>query len=54
MKNNSFIKIIAVVLTIVLTGTYSEVSAQSSKKQKYKVAVCDWMILKDKNSEPLV
>ena len=46
MKNNNFIKTITVVLTIVLTGTYSEVSAQSSKKQKYKVAVCDWMILK--------
>jgi len=47
MKNCSLIKTIAVVLTIVLTGTFnSEVSAQSSKKQKYKVAVCDWMILK--------
>lgn len=47
MKNSSFIKTIAVVLTIVLAGTSnSEVSAQSSKKQRYKVAVCDWMILK--------
>ncbi|WP_281337070.1 sugar phosphate isomerase/epimerase family protein [Flavobacterium eburneipallidum] len=48
MKNNiSFIKATVVVLTIVLAGTFnSEVSAQSSKKQKYKVAVCDWMILK--------
>ena len=47
MKNTSFIKTIIVVLTIVLAGTFnSEVSAQSNKKQKYKVAVCDWMILK--------
>lgn len=47
MKNCSLIKTIAIVLTIVLAGTFSsEVSAQSSKKQKYKVSVCDWMILK--------
>ncbi|WP_269237617.1 sugar phosphate isomerase/epimerase family protein [Flavobacterium flavigenum] len=45
MKNTSFIKTIAVVLTIVLAGTFN-ISAQSSKKQRYKVAVCDWMILK--------
>lgn len=47
MKNSSFIKTFAVVLTILLAGTFnSYVSAQSSKKQRYKVAVCDWMILK--------
>ncbi len=50
-KNNqskrSFIKTIAIVLTIILAGTFNSfVSAQSSKKQRYKVAVCDWMILK--------
>lgn len=48
MKNNiSFIKATVIVLTIVLTGVFnSEVAAQSSKQQRYKVAVCDWMILK--------
>jgi sugar phosphate isomerase/epimerase len=48
MKNNiSFIKTIVLVLIIAFVGTFnSEVSAQSSKKQRYKVAVCDWMILK--------
>jgi len=47
MKNSNFIKTAVIVLTIVLAGTFnSEVSAQSSKKQRYKVAVCDWMILK--------
>src|SRR6187402_2227053 len=47
MKNYSLIKTMVLVLTIVLEETFnSEVSAQSSKKQKYKVAVCDWMILK--------
>lgn len=47
MKNCSLIKTIAVVLTIVLSGAFnSEVSAQSTIKQRYKVAVCDWMILK--------
>lgn len=47
MKNSSFIKTFAVVLIILLAGTFnSYVSAQSSKKQRYKVAVCDWMILK--------
>ena len=47
MKNSNFIKTAVIVLTIVLAGTFnSEVSAQLSKKQRYKVAVCDWMILK--------
>lgn len=51
MKNNVFnislIKTTAIVLTGVFAGTFnSTVFAQSSKKQRYKVAVCDWMILK--------
>ncbi|MFV5693402.1 sugar phosphate isomerase/epimerase family protein [Flavobacterium sp. LT1R49] len=47
MKNNNFIKTTALVLTFIFAGTFSStVSAQSSKKQRYKVAVCDWMILK--------
>lgn len=51
MKNNvfnmSFIKSTALVMVMIFAGTLnSEVSAQSSKKQRYKVAVCDWMILK--------
>ena len=50
-KNNqtkrSFIKTTAIVLTVIFAGTFNSfVSAQSSKKQRYKVAVCDWMILK--------
>jgi sugar phosphate isomerase/epimerase len=46
MKSTYFKRIIIAIL-IVLSGTFnSEVSAQSSKKQRYKVAVCDWMILK--------
>lgn len=51
IKNNqskrSFIKTIAIVMIIFFAGTFNSfVSAQSSKKQRYKVAVCDWMILK--------
>ena len=47
MKNSNFIKTAVIVLIVVFSGTLnSEVSAQSSKKQRYKVAVCDWMILK--------
>jgi sugar phosphate isomerase/epimerase len=46
MKLTYFKRIIIATL-IVLSGTFnSNVSAQSSKKQRYKVAVCDWMILK--------
>lgn len=45
MKNYSFIKTIVVVLIIIFSGTFNS-TAQSNKKQKYKVAVCDWMILK--------
>ncbi len=33
-------------LTVWFTTFSSTVSAQSNKKQQYKVAVCDWMILK--------
>ena len=47
MKNSNFIKTAVIVLIVVFSGTFnSTVSAQSSKKQRYKVAVCDWMILK--------
>ena len=47
MKNSNFIKLTTVVLIIFFAGTFNSfVSAQSSKKQRYKVAVCDWMILK--------
>jgi len=51
MKNNvynfSSIKVTVVVLMIFFAGAFSSsVLAQSNKKQKYKVAVCDWMILK--------
>lgn len=36
-----------IIVLLVFLGTFnSKVSAQSSKKQRYKVAVCDWMILK--------
>jgi sugar phosphate isomerase/epimerase len=41
-KRNLFIAML-----VVLSTTFNScVTAQSSKKQKYKVAVCDWMILK--------
>lgn len=47
MKNSNFINTAVIVLIVVFSGTFnSTVSAQSSKKQRYKVAVCDWMILK--------
>lgn len=46
MKLISFQRSLIIAL-LVLLGTFnSEVLAQSSKKQRYKVAVCDWMILK--------
>ena len=46
MKFNNRKNLIIVTL-LVLAGIFNfEVSAQSSKKQKYKIAVCDWMILK--------
>ncbi len=47
MKSVNFQKNIIIALLVVLVGTFNnELSAQSSKKQRYKVAVCDWMILK--------
>ena len=52
MKNSNFkrscIKIWAIVFTVVFAGTFNScVSAQSSTaKERYKIAVCDWMILK--------
>lgn len=47
MKLINFHRSLIIALLVVLSGTIdSTVSAQSSKKQRYKVAVCDWMILK--------
>lgn len=47
MKSTYFKRSLIIAMLVVLLGTFnSEVSAQSSKKQRYKVAVCDWMILK--------
>lgn len=47
MKLINFQRSLIIALLVVLSGTIdSTVSAQSSKKQRYKVAVCDWMILK--------
>ncbi|MBK0370903.1 sugar phosphate isomerase/epimerase family protein [Flavobacterium agrisoli] len=41
------IKIFGLALTMAITGFSTQNSvAQSTKKQKYKIAVCDWMILK--------
>lgn len=46
MKSN-FQRSLIVALLVVLSGAFpNSVSAQSNKKQRYKVAVCDWMILK--------
>ena len=47
MKSINFQRSLIIAMLVVLSGTFdSTVSAQSSKKQRYKVAVCDWMILK--------
>ncbi|MFL9830178.1 sugar phosphate isomerase/epimerase family protein [Flavobacterium sp. ST-87] len=47
MIANYFKRRTIVLFLAVLAVTFNnEVSAQSSKKQHYKVAVCDWMILK--------
>ncbi|WP_163399585.1 sugar phosphate isomerase/epimerase family protein [Flavobacterium fluviatile] len=47
MKLTNFKRSMFIAMLVVLSGTFSNaVSAQSGKKQKYKVAVCDWMILK--------
>lgn len=46
MKAN-FQKNLIIAMLVVVSGAFSSsVAAQSSKKQRYKVAVCDWMILK--------
>lgn len=44
----SFIKTTAIVLTVIFAGTFNSCSStqSSNKKERYKVAVCDWMILK--------
>jgi sugar phosphate isomerase/epimerase len=44
----NFIKMTAIVILAVFAGTFnSYVAAQSSNaKERYKIAVCDWMILK--------
>jgi sugar phosphate isomerase/epimerase len=40
-------KNLIIAMLVVLSATFNScATAQSSKKQKYKVAVCDWMILK--------
>lgn len=47
MKLTNIRKSLIVVALVIVSGTFSNsVSAQSSKNQRYKVAVCDWMILK--------
>lgn len=46
MKLTNFKKSLFIALVVILSGTFNTVSAQSNKKQKYKIAVCDWMILK--------
>jgi len=46
MKLTNFKRSLFIALVVILSGTFNTVSAQSNKKQKYKIAVCDWMILK--------
>lgn len=48
MIKKSFIKLTAILFMVVFAGAFNScATAQSSnKKQQYKVAVCDWMILK--------
>lgn len=47
MKLNLILKRNLIVLILVFAGTFiNSITAQSSKKQRYQVAVCDWMILK--------
>lgn len=47
MKLINFQRSLIIAMLFVFSGAInSTVSAQSSKKQRYKVAVCDWMILK--------
>jgi sugar phosphate isomerase/epimerase len=47
MKSVTIRKSLIITMLVVLSGAFnSTITAQSSKKQRYKVAVCDWMILK--------
>jgi len=47
MKIINFKRSLIIAMFFVFSGAInSTVSAQSSKKQRYKIAVCDWMILK--------
>jgi len=47
MKLINFKRSLIIAMFFVFSGAiHSTVSAQSSKKQRYKIAVCDWMILK--------
>lgn len=47
MKLINFQKSLIIAMLVLLSGTFNSViNAQSLKKQRYKVAVCDWMILK--------
>ncbi len=46
MKFNIRKNLIIAIFVVFAVTFNSEVSAQSSKRQRYKVAVCDWMILK--------
>ncbi|OYX81100.1 MAG: endonuclease [Flavobacteriales bacterium 32-34-25] len=47
MKVINFKRSLIIAIFFVFSGAInSSVSAQSSKEQRYKVAVCDWMILK--------
>ena len=47
MKLINFKRSLIIAMFFVFSGAInSTLSAQSSKKQRYKVAVCDWMILK--------
>jgi sugar phosphate isomerase/epimerase len=48
MSNKSLIKLTTIFFVVVLASTFNSCATaqSSSKKQQYKVAVCDWMILK--------
>ncbi|MBS7229534.1 TIM barrel protein [Flavobacterium psychroterrae] len=47
MKLSHFKNNLIIAMLVVLSTTFNScATAQSSNKQKYKVAVCDWMILK--------
>ncbi len=47
MKSVTIRKSLIIAMLVILSGAFnSTIIAQSSKNQRYKVAVCDWMILK--------